>query len=371
MITLKADNRVLTTNGKYSYTVNNYASATATVYVTNTDGFAVNDYVLLGNFGSETAEILKVASVTAATGALTFKDELGGAVSTKYAHAESTKVTVVPYNQVRFFWNPTNTWTGATPLAAAQNIQASDWFTTYQDDTNQTGFGFFAFFNVQTGIYSSPSNSIPYGGFSYNNVKSVFDAFYSLLNNKELKLITTDETFLWMNEGYSIMRNQLNLINTEYGASVMQTLNVVAGTQEYLLPTDFADLLSITDNQRLPIEFIKIGAVPTYSQGVTKYYLRGKYIGFAPPPAADVTYTYQYVVGAPRLTSYDEEIDLPNSAFYLLKDYMIFRAHQKLRYPDAANDYKLFQEALNRMKVDAIKRSANQDSWEPAPYANV
>lgn len=367
---LKADNRTLVANSKNSYLVNSYSSATSTLYVTNTEGFAVDKYVLIGNFGSESAEILKIASVTDSTGALTFKTELGAAATTRFAHSESTKVSVIAYNQVKFYYETTSTFTGNNLLTTV-DIQPSDWFTVYDDIVNSTNYGFFRFYNSTTLTFSDPSNAIPYSGFTYNTTKNIIDSFFSLLNNKELKLISFEETMLWLNEGYSLMRNQLNLVNTEYGAAVPVTLNVLAGVSEYLLPADFSDLLSFVDNQGLKIDFIKLPDVSSYTMSQPRYYIRGKYLGLAPTPSVDYTAVYRYTTKAPIINSYDDEIDLPNDAHYLLKDYMVFRAYQKLKYPNALEYFKMFDNSLNRMKVDAIHRSANLDSWGIDSAANV
>ena len=368
MIILKSDNRVITNSAKYSYLSNNYAAGVSTVTILNYDGFSANDYVLIGNFGSENAEILKIKAVN--SGALTFKDSGGSDTNTRFPHSESTKVTILPYNQVEFFYETTPVFTGLTSISGKIDISASDWFSTFSDQNNSTGYGFFNFYNATTAATSAPSNAIPYGGFEYNTVKQSIDNFFSLLNNKELKLINNTEALSWMNEGYSIIYNNLNLINSEFAASAEITLNVTAGTNEYLLPADFCDLVSIVDVDRLPVNFIRMDEMQAYRLSVPRYYIRGKYIGFVPVDQNNVYY-YRYTNRAPKLTSYDDIVDLPNDAYYMLKDFMIYRAYQKLKYPNATEYFKIFTNSINDMKIAAIKRSANQDSWDIASYANV
>lgn len=375
MLILKSDHRVITSNAKYSYLVNNYIAGVTSLGVVNANGLAVNDYVLIGSFGSEAAEILKIESIT--NGILTFKTEAGvTGQTTAFAHPESTKITVIPYNRVVFYYEATDiACTFANPLTSAtsalSDITPSDWFTTYTDNTNSTGYGFFRFYNSTTTTYSAVSNPIPYAGFENNTVKESLDAFFSLLNNNELKLITNTEALSWMNEGYSIMYNELNLVNNEFSASASLTLSVTAGTSEYLLQDDFSDLLSITDAQNFPVDYIKIGDIPSYTGLLPRYYIRGKYIGFVPTPPSDAAYTYRYAAKAAKLTSYDDVVNLPNDAYYMLKDFMIYRAYQKLKYPTASEFFKLFNNSLNNMKVASIKRSANKDSMGIDEYALV
>ena len=369
MIILRADNRVIITGAKYSYLVNNYVSGSSSITIANYDGFNVNDYVLVGNFGSETAEILKIKAVN--SGALTFKDAGGVDTNTKYAHSESTKVTILPYNQVEFFYETTTVFTGLTSISGKIDISAGDWFTIFTDANNLTGYGFFTFYNATTATTSQASNAIPYGGFDGNTVKQTLDAFFSLLNNKELKLISNTDAMTWMNEAHSKVVNRLNLINTEYNSPIEQTLTIIAGTKEYLLPTNFSDLISIVDAQNLPIDFVPLSQVTAYTSGITRYYIRGKYIGFAPGPVVDGTFTYRYAAKAPVLSSYTDIIDLPSDAYYLIKDFMLYRAYQKLKYPNALEYLKMFNDSIGTMEMDSIKRSANLDSWGIAPYANV
>ena len=70
MIILEADNRVLTTTAKYTYTTTNYTSGVSAFSVLNaTDSvFAVDAFLLLGNFGTESTEIVKILTVDNDTG---------------------------------------------------------------------------------------------------------------------------------------------------------------------------------------------------------------------------------------------------------------------------------------------------------------
>ena len=132
-VILKADNRTLLEDANYSYLTNNYASAVSTLVVVNSSDFAADQYVLVGTFGSSTAEILKIA--TASAGSLTFKDESEVAATTAYAHPESSRVTILPYNQVKFYRTTTTTYATTQQIGSTTNIKAQDWYTTVTDST--------------------------------------------------------------------------------------------------------------------------------------------------------------------------------------------------------------------------------------------
>jgi hypothetical protein len=368
MITLKADNRSLTINALYSYLNTNYLSGVSSLVIKNSSGFADNDYVLLGEFGSETAEVVQATTVTAATHTLT----LGAA--TKFAHSESTKVTILPYNQVRFYRTVTATFSATAPLAAYTDINADSYYSTIKDATNTTGFGWFVFYNSTTTKASANSNAIPYAGFAENSVKKVLDNFFSDLNNKEQKLISNDEAFSWLNEAYNIAANELNLINREYNVAEPYDISVVVGTQEYALPDTFSRATSVYDETNdVYIDNIDSAGIDfnEYSSNVTYYYIRGSYIGFTPNPTAAFSAHLRYKAKKTKLTSYYDNIEFPNNNYYFLKDYMMFRAGPKLQRQDKPDYYKLFFEAISRMKVNSHKQNASLDAWGIDPTANV
>ena len=68
MINLQSDNRNLVVNAKYTYLTQNYSSGVGTVNVSNTEPLAVDDFVILGEFGHGDAEIFRIISLNASTG---------------------------------------------------------------------------------------------------------------------------------------------------------------------------------------------------------------------------------------------------------------------------------------------------------------
>lgn len=400
MIVLQSDNRVLVANSKYTYLTQNYSSGVSTINVANTEPLAVNNFILLGEFGHADAEIFRIVSIDSATGDIVIGDENGAIDTTIQAHPESTKVTFLPYNKVKFFWTAATgtisdedpTFSTANPLSDWTDLDPSSYYTNYTDSTNLTGFGWFEYKNSYTTEVSQESNPIPYIGFSLNTVSNVFTDFESLLNVRELKMVSLADKFAWLNEALAVLKNKLNLTNCEYTVSSVQTLSIVSGTKEYQLPDDFADMVEITNGLNTSsttgrsIPFMPVSKALSYggdtmggwlnnyystSLGMVYYYLRGRYIGFVPTPDTSATYYYTYRKKATRLTSLSDYIDLPDNAFYCLKDFMMYRAKLKFSDPSAATYYQAFADGVNLFMQSAVKRSANLDSWEPSPHSNV
>jgi hypothetical protein len=306
------------------------------------------------------------------------KDGVGDA--TAYAHTESTKVYVIPYNQIRFYWTAAAgtiadedpTFGTDNPLTTWVDLEPTSWYTTHEDSTKGTGFGWFVYQNSVLAEASQESNPIPYAGFDYNTVANIFEDFDSLLNVNELKLVSMADKFSWLNEALALVKNKLNLTSAEYTVSTEQTLTLVDGTAEYELPADFADLIYLKDDSspESEVPFMKIKDAATYQGTTPHYYIRGRYIGIVPTPGSG-SYKYRYRAKASRVTSLSTYIDLPDNAFYALKDFMMYRASLKFNNPLAQTYYESFINAVNLYIQSAIKRDADEDSWGIADHANT
>lgn len=379
MIILEADNRTLTTAAKYTYLVTNYSAGISTFSVLNASDsvYATNALLLLGNFGSEDAEIVKISTVDGTTGIVSTT------AATKFAHSESTRVTILPYDQIRFFHTTTTTFDTLTPLTGYVNLQPSDWFTTYSDESYSTGYGWYTFYNSVTLTLSQESNAIPYVGFESNATEQILSDFFSMLNNRELRLVTRDDALSWASEGYSKMRNKLNLTNVEYTASDLGSIVTVPGTIEYDLPNNFDHLISFISGidqtnpggfsaTKLDIDFIPLREAYTYNGVGARYYIRGFKIGILPTPTTITTYNYMYLKRATRLTLNTDEVDLPNGGEYVIKDYMLYRAYKKFQNAsESKSSFEAFTNGLNDMIISSVKRDANLDKWGIERSANV
>jgi len=389
MIIFQADNRIILRGSKYSYTNDNYSSGYTSPYsIANTIGMAANDYVLIGNIGSESAEILKISVVDSTNNTITFKDDNGTIMYPKFAHPESTRVTIIPYNKVRYFWSPSPadpvppvvdptdpSFDNATGLPVNTitfyDLDVSQIYSTYSDETHSTGYGWFLFYNSHTLIYSQPSNAIPYSGFQSNTLQKILDSFFSLLSNKESKLITISDATQWATEGFNNISVALNLVNVEANASTPVTITTCATEKEYLLPSDFNDIISVNYGT-VPVNKISIKDVDSYSGDETVYYVRNKYIGFCPTPDNVKTYTYRYNKLPTDLSLYSDKIQLPDNGVSLIKFYMLAMAYMKLTNEKLSSYYLgLFDNKIKELKMSACNRDGGLDSWGIQSSSNV
>ena len=360
-IQLSAENRTLIDDARVSYLAYNYSSGISSFIVVNSSGFAANDYLLLGSFGGEQNEIVQVLSVNSSTHTITL------VAATVFSHPESTKVTIIKYNQVQFYHTATATF-ATTDLLATVDVQADDLFTKTYDSTNSTGFGWFRFYNETSSLFTTNSNAIPYAGFTEGSVKEIMDSFFSTLNNKEMKLVSVDDFFRWLNEAYSIAINELNLTNSAVNVGSPITVSVVSGTAEYdLSDNNLGNILRVADEDGNNIDHIDIKDIAHWEENgtVMRYYLKGiePVIGFSPEPSEDENVSVYFEAKSTILNSYYDNIKLPNNSYYFLLDFILFRASEKLPRISGEAHYAKFKEDLNRLKLTSFKQQNSVDSW--------
>ena len=164
------------------------------------------------------------------------------------------------------------------------------------------------------------------------------------------------------------------MINKDYSGSDEYDVTRTTGVQEYSLPSDFSDMLSVNDSNGGEVEPISLSSVSFYdsnASSVVKYYLRNGYIGFTPSPTSGATYTIRYTKKSTVLNSTYDSVEFPDNNFYCVKDYMMYRASIKLQRAGAEAHKAAFFDSVNRMKIISIKRTSGNDAWSIAAEANI
>lgn len=159
---LKAFNRALVDDReKTTLTVaSTAADTTITVAAVDTNSWADNDYLIIGEIGSSNAEIMQVNGTVSDGTSLTI-DRSGSAGGTRFNHASGEPVYRVDFNRVEFSLNTTDSTSGVSVLATVE-IQPDNEYTRYEDTANTTGYGFARFNNETTGAFSSYSDGVNY-----------------------------------------------------------------------------------------------------------------------------------------------------------------------------------------------------------------
>src|SRR3990167_9261272 len=130
------------------------AGTTLTIIAIDSDEWADNDYIIVGEIGSPTAEIMQINGAVSDGTSVTI-DQLGSG-GLRFAHSIGEPIYRIDYNRVVFYNNSTNTPTGATVLTTAE-IHPDEEYTRYEDASNSTGYGFVRWNNQTTSSFSSYS----------------------------------------------------------------------------------------------------------------------------------------------------------------------------------------------------------------------
>ena len=210
-----------------------------------------------------------------------------------------------------------------------------------------------------------------------------------MLNVKEQRLITIADKFEYLNEALAMIKNKINLTNVDYLTSTEQSITVVPGTSEYLLPNDFADLVYVAaqngpqmiDDQSSEvfldqpggntIPYISVKNLVNFGGSVLHHYIRNRYIGFAPTPTTGFTAVYRYKSKGGPVTSVSTYIDLPDNMFYAIKDWMMYRACLKFSNPLSNTYLQNFTNNINLYITTAAVRDSNLDKWGILSSANT
>lgn len=137
MILKLKNQRLINATTPFTQTTAQMDSADTTINVLSDDNFTgSNKYILFGNFGDESSEIVAFTSATGnvLTVAAVSKD-----------HPAGTPVYLLNANQVQFMYSATVSGTYAELTKV--NIDAESLVTTYEDSSNSAGFGKARFWN--------------------------------------------------------------------------------------------------------------------------------------------------------------------------------------------------------------------------------
>lgn len=168
---LKAQHASLIKDRERTYITSATAAAATAVIVADTDlapaatssnVWADNDYMLIGNFGEETCEIMQINNTSGVWTATSLTiDRSNSSGGTRFAHPVGTPVYRLDFNRVEFNRNTTDSTSGVSVLTTIR-LQTNELFTRYEDVSNTTGFGFVRFNNETSSAFSSYSDGVNY-----------------------------------------------------------------------------------------------------------------------------------------------------------------------------------------------------------------
>lgn len=213
---------------------------------TSSNIWSDNDYMLVGEWGEETAEIMQVnGAVTSATSITV--DREGSSGGTRYAHPIGTKVYRIDFNQIRFV-HSTDTTSANIDNAnlSTPNLVPSSLFTTFEDTVNTIGYGSYRFRNATTSGFSSYAAFVSYSGHTVKSLFKLREKVRKFLGNDET--ITNDEIDEELNDSVrEVMHDRMWNF-----AKIERSLSTVANQVQYTIPSTINNIHTVTiDSQPL------------------------------------------------------------------------------------------------------------------------
>lgn len=172
------------------------AGTTLTVKAVDTNAWADNDWIIVGEIGSKNAEILQVNGAVSDGTSLTIDN--AGSGGARFAHAIDEPVYRIDYNQIEF--SRATTKTGSKSVLTTVELQVDDLETRYEDTTNTTGYGFVRFKNSTTGAFSAYSDAIPYTGYTPKSLGRMMRMVRRHLDEPDVQFITDEDITEEINE---------------------------------------------------------------------------------------------------------------------------------------------------------------------------
>lgn len=153
-----------------SYLANDYSAAITSIDVKNTDRFAVNDRIMIGEMGQEKTEIVTVSAVNANGTTLTVG-------TTVFSHSADDPVTVMRFDQAKFYRSTTGV-SGTYSVIATKNLDVdnANLTTIYDDTTGLTTYHYkMSVYHSVSTLESDFSDVITGSGWRRRQVGNIID----------------------------------------------------------------------------------------------------------------------------------------------------------------------------------------------------
>lgn len=222
------------TEDSYSTSLSSSATSSGTTLtVYSISGVAINNILLIGEFGQEGSEIIKTHASTAPSGTtITLASAL------VKSHPKDTKVYVIPYDQVEFSYS--STATGTKNVLSTSDVDEESTTTKYEDTTYSSGYFFTRFVNSISSDYTDYSDPLPYAGFATNTVGHIMQSALNETNKDFSGTLTYDMLINEINACLRYVRGKLKTwSNCQEFNYILTQMN--RGEYKFALPTTYYD----------------------------------------------------------------------------------------------------------------------------------
>lgn len=352
------------------------ATATGTTLsVYSISNFAVNQALLIGEFGQEGTEIIKTHATTAPTGTtITFASALAK------SHPKDTKVYVIPYDQAQFYYSATST--GSKTLLSTSDIDEEAVETVYTDTTYTSGYYFVRFYNSISTNYSDYSDPIPYGGLSSKTVGYVINMAMTETKKNYTDVLTFQMLLDEVNACLRFVRGKLKRWSNVQTFNYELDSALVEDDYTWTLPADYYDknsnrsMLQIWLEDQDDLSYVDKKEYEDIerdsSSGTPKYYtIFDGSIYITPKVGSDYAGDSIYMDYYTDIVEVDSDADEITLARHdMVKHWLKWQIRnitERQGNPDYKDgDWLMFQSILN----DAIRRESSGQKYKLKPFIN-
>lgn len=220
-----------TTDYEKSFLLNPYSVGTTTISVKNSDRFAANDRIMIGEMGQEKTEVVTVSSVNA-----NGNDIVVGA--TVFSHSADDPVYKLRFDQVKFY-RSTTTSTGTYTVISTQNLDVDNAdLSTFYDDTTGTSAYFYkttVYHSIST-LESAFTDVLGGAGWRREQVGNIIDEILQEVGDPTEQHVTRTELMGYFNDVNDDLQTQVSRPYTFLHSRA--TLTQTANTNYINFPTD-------------------------------------------------------------------------------------------------------------------------------------
>lgn len=178
-----------------SYLANPYSLGVNTVQARNSDRFAVNDRIMVGEMGLEATEVVTVTGINADQQTLTIS-------TTLFSHAADDPIYRLRFDQVKIY-RSTNGVSGTYSNIATVNLDVdnADLSTLYDDSSGTSSYYYkTSVYNSVSAVESSLSDAIQGSGYRRNQVGYLIDEILRELGDEQEQHVSRLEMLGYFND---------------------------------------------------------------------------------------------------------------------------------------------------------------------------
>lgn len=251
-----------TTEYEKSYLSLSTAVGVTSLTVKNSDRFAANQRIMIGQMGQEKTEVVTVSAVNADGITITVG-------ATVFPHSADDPVFVLQFDQVKYY-RSTTTSTGTYTLltTVSLDVDNENLQTIYDDVSGLTTYYYkVSMYHSISTVESALSDPIPGGGFSRNQVGNIIDEILQEVSDVNEVHVTRNEVLGYFNDVNDDL--QQNASKPYDFLRARTTLTRTAGQNYVAFPTDSSGNQTMWKFDRMDHQFIDSTTTPVTNNTYT------------------------------------------------------------------------------------------------------